>query len=282
MKVHDDGDVTVGTLTGDWDWAMKVYDSGPALKVESGAGAYGLVSQFKVSHDNAKVLNILNGSTTTLNLYGDGYVWCKTVYQYSDQRLKTNVVGLKNSIERIMRLRGVNYQLISEADKGNAPLELGFIAQEVEKIVPEVVSNREQMKAINYGRLVALLTEGIKEQQVMIEDLKAEVGQLQAINSIATNFAREFEEEGASILGQNIPNPGLGSTVIPVFVDNKDGVAVVCFYDLTGKQVLKRELEGKGQQNIEISLDDLSSGRYLYTLYVDGKEAGTRSMVLVD
>lgn len=282
VKVHSDGDVSIGTLTNDSDWSLKVYGSGHAFKTESNAGSYGLANEFKVYNTSAKAIAINNNGSNTATIYGDGYISCYALGQYSDERLKSDVRPLKNSLDRIMRLQGINYVMKAEIGEGLYKDELGFIAQEVEKIVPEVVSNREEMKGINYGRLVALLTEGIKEQQVMIEDLKAEVGQLQVLNLIASDVANGFGEESASTLGQNIPNPGLGSTMIPVFVDYKAGVAVVRFYDLTGKQVLKRELEGKGQQNIEISLGDLSSGRYLYTLYVDGKEVGSKSMVLLD
>ena len=92
---------------------------------------------------------------------------------YSDMRLKTNVIQIENALNIVGQLRGVRYDRI---DLARDARHVGLIAQEVEAVVPEVVSTDESgMKSLAYGDLVAVLIEGMKEQQSQIEALKAAV-----------------------------------------------------------------------------------------------------------
>ena len=78
-------------------------------------------------------------------------------------------------MEKVMALRGVSY-------KSNNKPDIGLIAEEVGEIVPEVVAYEENgvdAQSVDYSRLVALLIEATKEQQNEIEELKAEIKQLQ-------------------------------------------------------------------------------------------------------
>jgi len=68
-------------------------------------------------------------------------------------------------------LRGVSYDWI---ENGNS--EVGVIAQEVEEVIPDVVSTNDQgIKSVKYGNLVGVLIEAIKEQQAQIDELKAQL-----------------------------------------------------------------------------------------------------------
>ena len=90
----------------------------------------------------------------------------------SDATLKTNVETLTGSLDAVKAMRGVSYDWI---ENGNS--EVGVIAQEVEAIVPDVVStNDEGIKSVKYGNMVAVLIEAIKEQQAQIDELKAKQG----------------------------------------------------------------------------------------------------------
>lgn len=86
----------------------------------------------------------------------------------SDVRLKVNVNKIDNSLNKVCQLSGVRFNWKDT----NVP-SIGLIAQEVEQIIPEVVHQNEQgYKTINYGLLVAVLIEAIKQQQVIINNLK--------------------------------------------------------------------------------------------------------------
>lgn len=109
-------------------------------------------------------LTVFNGTTTgTYTTTG----WVHS----SDARLKTNVIKLDNSLEKVMKLNGVSYNWMNNP---NADKQIGFIAQEVKKIVPEVVVvDSEGNYGMAYQNLNALLVEAMKEQQTQIEDLKS-------------------------------------------------------------------------------------------------------------
>ena len=97
------------------------------------------------------------------NLQIDG-----TLTESSDQRLKENVNDIENALDKVKNLRGVTY---TKKDSGEN--KIGLIAQEVEAILPQLVSeNDEGYKSVAYTNLTALLVEAIKEQQAQIEQLK--------------------------------------------------------------------------------------------------------------
>lgn len=105
----------------------------------------------------------------------------------SDESAKTNIVNLEGSLEKVLSLRGVSFSWNSEVVPNrakNQSIAIGLIAQEVEKIVPEVVVTEKienkDLKTVEYGNLVALLIEGMKEQQQQIEDLKQRVSELES------------------------------------------------------------------------------------------------------
>jgi hypothetical protein len=97
----------------------------------------------------------------------------------SDARFKRDVVLLTGALSKVQALRGVYYNWKTESfPERNFTNErqVGFIAQEVEKILPEVVSTAgDGYKGVDYSKVTALLVEAMKEQQKEIETLKKEV-----------------------------------------------------------------------------------------------------------
>lgn len=92
----------------------------------------------------------------------------------SDERLKENIHTIQDPLKKVSALRGVTFDFKEDKQK-----QIGFIAQEVEKVIPEAVGERpDGYKGVAYGNLVGLLVEAIKEQQEQINELKATVEQL--------------------------------------------------------------------------------------------------------
>jgi len=90
------------------------------------------------------------------------------VIAFSDERVKENIKTIDNSLEKVNKLRGVEFNKIGEDTKS-----IGVIAQEIEKILPEVVrTDDEGMKSVAYGNVVGILIEAIKELTKEVEDLK--------------------------------------------------------------------------------------------------------------
>ena len=86
----------------------------------------------------------------------------------SDIRVKENINTIENALEKVKQLRGIEYNKI-----GGTKQNIGVVAQEVEKILPEVVHEDEKgMKSVAYGNIVGVLIEAIKEQQKQIDELK--------------------------------------------------------------------------------------------------------------
>lgn len=97
----------------------------------------------------------------------------------SDARLKTNVVNTNYGLQTVMQLRPVNYTMVKGGEA-----QVGFLAQEVQKIVPEVVSgtegdiNKGETLGLSYGNLVPVLTKAIQEQQATIEAQQKQIDEL--------------------------------------------------------------------------------------------------------
>ena len=91
----------------------------------------------------------------------------------SDKNLKTNITPIKNALNKVLSLEGVEFDFINEKNYGYlGKHQLGVIAQQIETVVPELVSiNSDGYKGVSYQHLTALLIEAIKEQQKKIEDL---------------------------------------------------------------------------------------------------------------
>lgn len=118
----------------------------------------------------------------------------------SDKRLKQNITTIENPMEKILALRGVNFNWKDTTDK-TAGLQMGFIAQEAEQVIPEVVSrpaNDRSSYTMEYAPITALLVEAIKEQQKNFEQqaisLQNKVKELdeakQRIASLEARFAQ--------------------------------------------------------------------------------------------
>lgn len=108
-------------------------------------------------------------------LYNGGAAYATSFLYLSDRRLKENIAPLDEGLITLMKLRPVSFTWNAKADGGRAGKDdIGFIAQEVEKIVPEAVSTdtTTQMKAVDYPKLVPILVKAIQEQQRTIDELK--------------------------------------------------------------------------------------------------------------
>lgn len=101
----------------------------------------------------------------------DGSAWLAgTLTQASDARLKKNIRPLDNSLEKILRLEGVTYNWVDPRKPSST--QVGLIAQEVEKVYPEIVANNEDgYKSVAYQNLVAPMINAIKELYVKVVTL---------------------------------------------------------------------------------------------------------------
>jgi len=117
-------------------------------------------------------LGLTNSTTLT---WGAAFTATGDVTAYSDIRVKENIKTIDNALDKVLRLRGVTFNRIDLDDKSE---KMGVIAQEIMKVVPQVIMEENDRLSVAYGNLAALFIEAIKEQQIKIDNLTIEVENL--------------------------------------------------------------------------------------------------------
>lgn len=170
------------------------YDSGiwkPAADGGGSGGGYWDLSGTKIYSDRpigvgGPCPESVTVADTSNVLFVNGNVIVKkniTAY-YSDERLKTFKGTIKNPIEKIKQLNGyyfVENELAKSLGYNNDKIQVGVSAQEVEKVLPEIVTQApvgKEYKTVWYEKLTPLLIECVKEQQKQIDELKILVSSL--------------------------------------------------------------------------------------------------------
>jgi len=117
---------------------------------------------------------VVTGGTERLEVNNSGITASVDITVNSDERIKDNIEQIPDALEKVQAIRGVTF---NRTDTDDDTRHAGVIAQEVEKVLPEVVTENAEtgIKSVAYANMVSLLIEAIKEQQTQIDDLKNEV-----------------------------------------------------------------------------------------------------------
>ena len=125
-------------------------------------------------------INYINAGNVGIGTTNPGYklhvvgsiAYTGSIYDVSDVRLKENIAPLDNALEKVASINSIYFNNKGEPEDNR---EIGVIAQEVEQVLPEVVSENDQgYKSVDYSKLTALLIEAVKEQEVQIKEIKTE------------------------------------------------------------------------------------------------------------
>ena len=123
-------------------------------------------SSLSVTGDMTGSALLVNGA---INATGD-----ITAFFSSDERLKDNVTPIGSAIDKINQIGGYEFDWNNSSEHSGH--DVGVIAQEIEKVLPEVVATRKNgYLAVRYEKIVALLIQAVKEQQLQIEELKSKL-----------------------------------------------------------------------------------------------------------
>lgn len=116
-------------------------------------------------------LNVVGNTLVQGNISSLGDI---IAYSSSDIKLKDNISVIESPIEKISKINGVSFNWNGKQSSYEVGTkDYGVIAQEIEEILPELVTTRENgYKAVRYEKIVPLLIESIKEQQIQIDELK--------------------------------------------------------------------------------------------------------------
>ena len=175
------GDGVTATAAGGTATITFQQQTGPtgATGLTGATGATGLTGATG-SSANASITNNTNNYVVTatgdagtpfngesnLTFDGTNLTCAGTITANSDENLKTNIKTIENALTKVLKLRGVEFDY-----KTNGVHSLGFIAQEVENVIPDLVFGNDP-KSVAYQNFVALIVEAIKEQQKEIDKLK--------------------------------------------------------------------------------------------------------------
>ncbi|MEM6685867.1 MAG: tail fiber domain-containing protein [Bacteroidota bacterium] len=220
--------------------------------------------------------------------YFDGDIVANALLMSSDKKLKEKINEEKNTLQKIMELNAVSYKF-----KQNIPLQLpealqhGFIAQNIEKVFPELVTTIQkpvfdaknnttgeyEYKAVNYIGLISVLTASIQELNEKVQALTRERNQ----RKTPVDEIQENQEEVFSI-AQNIPNPFSNVARIRYTVPNNTK-ATLAIFDMTGKYIKEYDLSmTKGE--IVVNANDIGKGMFLYSLISGGDVIMTKKMLI--
>ncbi|NVO02381.1 MAG: tail fiber domain-containing protein [Bacteroidetes bacterium] len=277
----------------------------------AGVGVFGssrLRTPVQVPEDYAGYFN----GNVKIGMSTADYLQVYTIINLSDQRLKKNITPLTNTINLLSGLNAFEYkyktrqELISDgiasADTAGTNLienasisktHYGYLAQDVQQVLPELVYiGADSLLAIDYIGFIPLVIQAVKEQNITIQNQTVEIkGLKEQINkccSFGTNDFKTINETNSNndlnsaILYQNTPNPFTRETSIKCFIPNNAIVSDIYIYNMQGTQLKKIAINDKGEKTIIIQGSEFTAGMYMYTLIIDGKEIGTKKMILTD
>lgn len=212
----------------------------------------------------------------------------------SDKRLKKDVEKIGNAMDLITQLNGVTYNY--DMDK-NPDMVLptgktyGFIAQEVRSVIPEVtaVTEEDGLVGIRYTELIPVLTEGIKEQQEVIEaqeetilDQQAQINVLEdrlaAIEQMLSESKQSVDVSSVT-LSQNRPNPFSNVTTIEYEIPVTTTDATLDVFDMSGRLIDSFNIQG-GKGTVDFNAKSLANGTYVYAINIGGANVATNIMIV--
>lgn len=194
IRTNDSGSYSAFKLTGSKGSYGGIYDGYSAVNMmwDSSGNGGEYRSAWRTYWSVTNACMGIDGSTTSssYSLYVSGAIYATgDIVAYSDARLKENVYTIENPLSKVMRLRGVNFNRIDDPEK---KLQMGVIAQEVLEVVPEVVTHSEKSDAdgnkgeeygVNYGALVGVLIEAIKELNAKVDAQEKRIEELEGKNN---------------------------------------------------------------------------------------------------
>ena len=276
--------------------------------VKSADNTYGLFSE-ALGNGNNIAYGIYATAANASNVYAgyfDGDVYSTGTFISSDQKLKENIVSTENAIEKLKLLKPVDFSFIQNKNRHfSKMLQHGFIAQEIEKVFPELVQNArspitekgkiigyDEFKAVNYTGLISILVKGTQElsekvekQNETIDKLTKELQEVRASNTYLVKPALLNSDEQkvlnskAYSLSQNLPNPFNSQTTIRYSVPANSENVMIAVFDLNGRMLLQFN-NLTGNSAVTINASRLQPGMYLYSLITNGEELITKKMIL--
>lgn len=122
-------------------------------------------------------------STPAAKLHVNGDILTNATYIASDEVLKENIVPISDALNKLNQINGYSFNW-----KGDGKADIGFIAQEVEQVFPEIVKTDGGFKAVEYPNLIAVVIQAIREMQPLIESLNNQYQNNEQVNLLVSSY----------------------------------------------------------------------------------------------
>lgn len=270
----------------------QIFDDGTGVAIGSSlpsTWSYSVVADNLSAYGSSAPGGIATPYTGSIRFDVDGYARATGYLATSDARFKTDIMPLNSALEKVEQLKGVSYLWNTSKFPGKGfgkSRELGFLAQDIEKVVPlAVITGADGYKMVNYQMLIPVLAEAIKEVNAKVEDnkkMQLQIEELkQQINDLCSNGCVQINSSKApvNLLYQNAPNPFTNQTTISYNIGTGTSAFIVV-NTLDGKQAMHLDVYGHGKGEVVLNAGELNVGTYTYSLYVDGRVVDTKLMVV--
>jgi hypothetical protein len=216
-----------------------------------------------------------------------GTIRVVTTLYTSDSRVKKDIIDLPQSkVNGLYSLKSKSYKFddskLSQfgitSDESTKREHFGFLAQDIQKVYPELVyEDSLGSLSIDYIGMIPILLESIKSLKLEVDALKSQIN----IDSKNKSAGISTNLSGAT-LSQNVPNPFNENTTIGFFLPTTVQSALLCVYDMQGKQIKSINVTDREAGNVVIHASELQPGMYYYSLIADGNIIGTEKMILTE
>jgi hypothetical protein len=177
------GGTVTGTILSSFDnsWALRINRSSTSTYLGITYATGGNLQWYLGPREDGTHTYRFYNFNTTINAWSIDVNGNCTAYAditaYSDFRVKKDITPITTALNKTLLLKGVSYK---RTDVEQNKTKIGFIAQDVKEVLPEVVTYDEgaDRYGVSYGNITALLVEAIKEQQTQIESQKIEIEEL--------------------------------------------------------------------------------------------------------
>ncbi len=236
------------------------------------------------------------------------------VFVQSDERFKENVEPIDNVLHSLENLEAVSYTLKNDshlmkdnvaslptptekeikdkeffekyyAEQQQGSERYGFLAQNVKEVYPGLVhTDNEGYMYVDYIGLIPILVQSINELRAELAEVKgekqdeSEASPLLALTQQAG--LDELPSLSAAKLYQNAPNPWNSETVIRYSLPQSVATADIFIYDMQGAQLKRIPAQGRGENQVVLTANDLRAGMYIYALVADGTLIDSKQMIL--
>lgn len=289
LRVTNSGRVAIGsTSVPNW---TKSYFNGEelcALRLKvNHIDPYSWASICEVNHSTVKSWIVdLNGSHNFYVL-GNGTVFSTAGYVTSDSNLKTEISPIENPLAKLNALQGVAFKykpFIGNSKVSDTIMNrqhFGFIAQDVEQVIPNIVAtNDQQLKSVAYQEIIPILVETVKLQNESIVALNSRIEDLESIIYSIQNIDTST---GIRIATNSnikvIPNPNNGSFDVIFENYNFSGPCTLLITNLQGSAILETVLNIENKR-ATFSDKTLSNGIYECVILKDAVIVGSQKIII--